>query len=85
MRIGGNGSRIGKIGPTAETEAPVTEGSKGKGLARRRKVVRERCEATDGGEEGGVVGLAAGGIGIRAPIDCSEEVRDAVLDGLESK
>lgn len=49
MRIGGNGSCVGKIGPTAETEAPVTEGSEGKGLARRRKVIRERCEATDGG------------------------------------
>ena len=80
--VGGDEGGICYVGPPAEAEPTVAEGSEGEGGADRVEGVGEWCESADDAEQGSVVGGLGAVEGWRATIDAAKEVGDAVLEGL---
>ena len=85
MGVGGDEGGICYVGPPAEAEPTVAEGSKGEGGADGVEGVGERRESADDAEQGSVIGGLGAVEGWGATIDAAKEVGDAVLEGLESK
>ena len=85
MGVGGDEGGICYVGPPAEAEPTVAEGSKGEGGADGVEGVGERRESADDAEQGSVIGGLGAVEGWTATIDAAKEVGDAVLEGLESK
>ena len=85
MRVGGDGSGVGDVGPLPESQSTATEGGEGKGDAGWVEGLGEGCESADYCEQCSVIDGLCLVEGWSPAFDATKEVGDAVLDGLKDK
>ena len=84
MGVGGDEGGVGDVGPAPESQSTAPEGGEGKEDADWMEGLSEGCESANHCEQSGVIDGLCLVEGWGPAVVASEEVGDAVLDGLES-